>query len=258
MTTPERFRRTEQLLGPAALATLAKSRVAVVGLGAVGSYAVEALARAGIGFLRLVDFDVIRHSNFNRQLYALEPNLGRPKAEVARERVLQINPACEVEARSVFVDAATAPGLLQPAVDVLVDAIDSVGPKVALLAAAKAAGCPVVSSMGAATRLDPDLVRVADIADTTECPLARFIRKRLRRLGIETGITCIFSLEPARQSRPPALTEDETLPRGRPRRPIGSLSYMTGIFGLRAAHEVLRLLLPDLQAQAPQDPQIAG
>ncbi len=94
-------------------------------------------------------------------------------------------------------------------------------------------------------------------------PTGRYVQQSLlvrlkRRLGIETGITCIFSLEPARQSRPPALTEDETLPRGRPRRPIGSLSYMTGIFGLRAAHEVLRLLLPDLQAQAPQDPQIAG
>lgn len=254
MIIPERFRRTAQLLGPSAVATLAKSRVAVVGLGAVGSYAVEALTRAGIGYLRLVDFDIIRPSNFNRQLYALEATVGRPKAEVARERALNINPSCQVDIRQIFVDAATAPDLLRPPVDVLVDAIDSVGPKVALLAAARTAACPTISSMGAATRLNPDLVRVADLSETTDCPLARFIRKRLRRLGIESGITCIFSVEPARSSLSPVLTEAESWPRGRPRRPIGSLSYMTGIFGLRAAYEVLRVLLPELKESVPNRP----
>lgn len=247
MSVNERFKRTEQLLGAEALAILAKSRVAVVGLGAVGSYAVEALARAGVGFFRLVDFDVIRHSNFNRQLYALESNLDRPKAHVARERVLQINPSCEVDMREVFVNSESAPELLKPPVDVLLDAIDSVGPKTALLATAAAAGCPTVSVMGAASRLNPELVQVADISRTVNCPLARFIRKRLRRLGVDSGITCVFSSEAA----PPVLAEpemgEETRVRGRPRRPIGSLSYMTGIFGLRAAHEALRILLPGVR-----------
>lgn len=240
----ERFQRTEQLLGSAALTTLTRSRVAVAGLGAVGSYAVEALARAGVGFLRLVDFDVIRPGNFNRQLYALSQNLNRPKTDVASERIRQINPDCEIEIRPVFVDTQTAASILEPPVDVLLDAIDSVGPKVALLAAAKAAHCPVISAMGAASRLDPDLVRVADISKTTACPLARFIRKRLRRLGIESGVTCIFSIEQARPVLLPPEENADTLRRGRARRPIGSLSYMTGIFGLRAAHEALRLLLP--------------
>ncbi len=243
MNIPERFQRTAQLIGPEALAILAKSRVAVVGLGAVGSYAVEALARAGVGYLRLVDFDVIRLSNFNRQLYALEQNMNRQKTEIARERVLQINPDCVIETRCALVNAANAAEMFLPPVDVLVDAIDSVGPKTALLAAAHVAGCPAISCMGAASRLEPELLRAADISETDICPLARFIRKRLRRHGIKKGIKCIFSIEPVNPSRLPFYPEPAILPKGRVRQPIGSLSYMTGIFGLRAAHEALQILL---------------
>lgn len=239
-----RFCRSEQLLGPEKMAKLSAARVAVFGLGAVGSYAVEALARAGVGALRLVDCDTIRLSNFNRQLYALESTLGRPKAEVARERVLAINPACRVDARQAFVAENNAAELLEGKFDVVVDAIDSVTPKVALIAAAVRAGLPVVASMGAATRLDPGAVRVGDISETEICPLARFIRKKLRRHGVERGVTCIYSVEPARNKAPPVGEEEpDTFAIGRPRKPIGSLSYMTGLFGLLAAHQALRRIV---------------
>jgi tRNA A37 threonylcarbamoyladenosine dehydratase len=240
-----RFLRTEMLLGKEGLERLRNARVLVVGLGAVGSYAVEGLARAGVGHLRLADFDVVRPSNINRQLYALESTLNRPKAEIARERVLDINPQCDVEALRVFADAETALGLLSPAPDVVIDAIDSVNPKVELIAAAVTAGVCIVSSMGAATRIDHRAVRVADISETSVCPLARMVRKKLKTRGIERGVTCVFSTEPPDRAAlgevdaetPPG--EREALERGRRRRPLGSLSCLTGMFGLIAAHEAI-------------------
>lgn len=246
-----RFCRIEQLLGMQALERLRSARVAVFGLGAVGSYAVEALARAGVGYLMLVDCDVIRRSNFNRQLYALESTLGKTKVEAACARVRDINPGCVVDGRHVFVDGAVARTLAAPPLDVVVDAIDSVSPKVELIAAAVLAGLPVVSSMGAATRTDPALARAGDLAETQMCPLARFIRKRLRKRGIEQGVRCIYSIEPAHNHRPAVGPDPEpdTFERGRPRKPIGSLPYMTGIFGLLAAYEALRILVP----LTPQD-----
>lgn len=246
----DRFCRIEQLLGRAALEKLQAARVAVFGLGAVGSYAVEALARAGVGHLRLVDCDVVRPSNFNRQLYALESTLNRPKVEAARARVLDINPACTVEAHQAFVEGSTAAALLAPPLDVVVDAIDSVAPKVALIATAVRAGLKVVASMGAATRLDPFLIRVGDISETEVCPLAKFVRKKLRAAGVEHGVRCIYSIEPPRntpppkRSLPPVADEPETFAKGRPRKPIGSLSYATGMFGLLAAYEAIKMIVP--------------
>ena len=239
-----RFCRIEQLIGRPALEKLKNARVAVFGLGAVGSYAVEALARAGIGYLRLVDCDAVRRSNFNRQLYALESTLGHPKAEVARARVMDINPACMVDARQAFVDGSTAPALLAQPLDVVVDAIDSVSPKVMLITAAVRAGLKVVASMGAATRLDPSKIRVGDIAETEVCPLAKFVRKKLRANGIEQGVRCIYSVEPARNIPSTIGAEPETFVKGRPRQPMGSLSYATGIFGLLAACEAIKMIVP--------------
>jgi tRNA threonylcarbamoyladenosine dehydratase len=234
-----RFIRTERLLGPEALERLRCATVAVVGMGAVGSYAVEGLTRSGVGALRLVDFDAVRSSNINRQLYALDSTVGRPKVEVARERVRDINPECAVDVRSTFVDWESAPGILDPAPDVLIDAIDSVGPKVALLATAVARGVATIAVMGAALRRDPSAIRVDDIAQTQGCPLARLIRRRLRRQGVSSGITCVYSIEPL-PPRPahaiPSENPDETpFIRGRPREPLGSMSTLTGIFGLWAA-----------------------
>jgi len=241
----DRFSRTELLIGKEALDKLRRSRVAVFGLGAVGSYAVEALARAGVGHLRLVDCDCIRPGNINRQLYALESTLNMPKSEVARQRVLDINPACEVEALQEFVSKKNMDAILRKPLDAVVDAIDSLTPKVELLAACVAAGIPIISSMGAATRLDPSMIRVDDISGTDVCPLARFVRKRLRRKGISRGITCIYSLEEARNvSAATAGDEPAVCERGRQRRTIGSLSYITGIFGLLAAGEALKVLVP--------------
>ena len=244
-----RFIRTEMLLGKEGLAKLRQARVTVVGLGAVGSYAAEGLARAGVGHLRLVDFDVVRQSNINRQLYALESTLGRPKVEVARERVLDINPQCDVEAMSVFVDAQTSPQLLAPAPSVVIDAIDSVSPKVELIAAAVSAGVRIISSMGAATRTDYRRIRVADISETDVCPLARMVRKKLKKRGVERGVTCVFSTEPpnrdalgSAEAEPPP-GEGEALERGRRRRALGSLSCVTGMFGLIAAHEAILALV---------------
>lgn len=239
-----RFVRTELLLGAEGLARLRNARVRVAGLGAVGSYAVEGLAHAGIGHLRLVDFDIVQPSNINRQLYALESTVGRPKVEVAAERVLDINPGCEVDVRRAFIDGDTAPDLLAGGFEAVIDAIDSLGPKVALLRAAHRAGLWTVSCMGAATRTDPLSIRIGDIASTERCPLARFVRKRLRRDGIASGIRCVYSLEPARAPAPHDADTDPAAPgfehrRGRKRRPLGSLSTRTGMFGLTAATEVI-------------------
>ena len=196
-----------------------------------------------------MDFDEIRPTNLNRQLLALHSTLGRPKVEVARERLLDINPRCAVEALKLFGDEQTRPQILAGA-DALVDAIDSVGPKFGLLRDAATAGVPIiVSSMGAAERTDPTQLRVADLAKTDRCPLARFMRKRLRAAGFPRGITCVFSAElPRKTSRAlqaaalenPA--EKDVLARGRQRRPLGSLPTLTGIFGLVAANVVIMKL----------------
>ncbi len=239
----DRFKRTELLLGAEAMRRLAGSRIMVVGMGAVGSYAVEALARSGVGGLTLVDFDAIHTSNLNRQLFALESTLGRPKIDVATERVRDIHPACQVTPTACFINDESAPGLLaaqRP--DVLIDAIDSLNAKVSLLYHAVDAGIPVVSSMGAATRTDPLAVRVADLADTAQCPLARFVRKRLRRRGIESGIRCIYSLEPAREEARGEL-EAAVVGSGRPRQVLGSFACVTGVFGLTAAREAISMLV---------------
>ena len=238
------FARTELLLGEAALARLARARVVVFGLGGVGSFAVEALARAGVGHLRLVDHDVVSPSNLNRQLFALRSTLGRSKAEVAAERVRDINPDCDVEARHVFIHTDTLPELLTPRPDVVVDAIDSVSCKVAVLKTAHDLGLPILSSMGAGGRLDSAQVRVGDLSETRMCPLATVMRRSLRKAGITTGIRCVYSLEPADNKRPanPLDIEAHRGP-GRARRPVGTIAYMPAIVGMKVAEEVLLRLL---------------
>jgi tRNA A37 threonylcarbamoyladenosine dehydratase len=221
----------------------------VVGLGAVGSYATEALARSGIGRLRLVDCDEIRPSNFNRQLYALDSTLGRPKTEVAAERVRDINPDCHIESLPLFAHADTLDTVLAGPPDLVIDAIDSVNPKVTLLAACQQRSIPIISSMGAALRRDPTKIRIGSLDHTHGCPLARQIRKRLKRQGISLQIPCIYSVEPVHNLPTKAIgTEDptnETFIRGRPRRPLGSLPTLTGIFGLTAANTAIEILLAD-------------
>jgi len=244
---PQRFARIQTLLGEAACARLRESFVTVVGLGAVGSYATEALARSGIGRLRLVDFDRVQPTNFNRQLYALESNLGRLKVDVARERIAQIHPQCRVEALAVFAHNDTLDVILDGPPDLVIDAIDSLNPKVHLLAAVQRRGISIISSMGAALRTDPSAIRIGPLSQTDQCPLARLLRRRLRRMQVHLDFTCVYSIEPvarpARDTAGPNPDEDNMLHRGRKRRVLGSLPTLTGLFGLYTAHAALDHLL---------------
>ena len=247
MGLSKRFARTELLLGSDALARLGRARVMVVGLGAVGSYALEALARAGVGQFTLVDFDRLSVTNVNRQLLALESTLGRAKTDVARERLLDINPGCQVERLPLLVNAETIGQIMAQPADLVVDAIDSLNPKVELLASMVTDRRRVISSMGAATRRDPWALRVGDLAETRVCPLAAALRQRLRRRGVRSGVRCIYSIEPVVAPPPEAEAavvslEEDNLGSGRPRRPLGSISYLTGMFGLLLAREALELL----------------
>ena len=240
----DRFIRTELLLGRKKLDLLKESSVTVCGLGAVGSYAVEALARAGIGMLRLVDFDVIRSTNFNRQLYALSSNIGKFKADIAAQRVNEINPECRVELFKLFLHHDTFNEVFMHPTDVVVDAIDSVTPKVFLLAECYRRKISVISSMGAGGKTDPASIQADDLFNTKNCRLAQQVRKGLKKMGISSGIRSVYSTElPKKISGIVDEEETEFYERGRVRKPVGSLSYITGIFGLRIAHEVCNYLL---------------
>ena len=247
------FSRTEQLLGKEGVARLAESRVAIFGLGGVGSFAVEALARAGVGHLRLVDYDSCNATNINRQLLATHSALGQPKVALASARVLDIHPACQVDARQVFINGDTVEGLLEPELDLVVDAIDSLSSKVLLLEACVALGLPAVSSMGAGGRLDGAQVFCGDLDETRICPLARVVRQRLHRRNIRTGIRCVYSVEPARNTLPHDPQDaGEHFGTGRTRAPIGTISYMPALFGLRVAQEVIaQLLVPPPDPRTP-------
>ena len=238
-----RFSRLKRLIGPERLDLLRSKTVTVVGLGAVGGYALEGLARAGINHFRLVDFDKVCLTNINRQVLALESTLGRPKVEVARDRVKDINPDCRVETLDLFVDAETVDQVLFPQPDLIIDAIDSLNPKIELLVRITEQGIPVISSMGAALRTDPTLIRVDDIMDSWKCPMAKRIRKRLRRRGVEAGIPCVYSTEDVDFAHSGVEIVDEQgqghdqgIERGRVRQVLGSLPTVTAIFGLTIAN----------------------
>jgi tRNA A37 threonylcarbamoyladenosine dehydratase len=211
----------------------------------VGGYCLEGLARAGVGRFILVDFDIIRPTNLNRQLLATETSLDLPKVEAARERVAGINPAAQVQIFRTFVDQETLPQLIALKPDMLIDAIDSLGPKIHLLNAVHKSGIPVISSMGAATRTDPSRIRIADLLDTKICPLASRIRRRLKKDGIGRGIICVYSeeLQDVHALSADPSFEPGDLERGRPRRRLGSLSTITGIFGLTIANYVIFRLI---------------
>ncbi|MCP3888657.1 MAG: tRNA threonylcarbamoyladenosine dehydratase [Desulfobulbaceae bacterium] len=243
----ERFTRTEQLLGEKRFRTLQSKLVTVVGLGAVGGYVVEGLVRAGIQHLRIVDFDTVQTSNINRQLLALETTLGRPKAAVARERVLAINSECTVEALPLFAGEETLDEIFDPVPDLLIDAIDSLNPKVQLLHGAYIRNIPTISSMGAALRTDPSQIRTGELFSTSNCPLAKHVRKRLRRRGVGEGIECVYSREKfdfdyQRPSQDEKIGETPFSDRGRERNILGSLPTITGIFGLTIANMAIMKL----------------
>ena len=222
--------RTRILLGDAAVETLARSRILCLGLGGVGGAAVEMLARMGAGSMTLVDGDTFSESNLNRQLGALHSTIGRSKAQVWRERCLEINPGgCFTAADRFIRSQQDIDELLQQEFDVVIDAIDELGPKCDFLAACHERGIFVISSMGAGGRRDAAQIRVADIGKTFGCPLAKAVRSRLRTRGITRGIPAVF-------------TPEESAPR-KPGEPVGSLSFIVCAFGLYLAQTAVDHLL---------------
>lgn len=232
----ERFIREEALLGPAAMERLKNSHVAVFGLGGVGSWAVEALARGGIGTLTLVDFDTVGESNLNRQLFALNSTLGQPKAMVAAARVRDINPDIRVFPRVERYTAETRDSLLSSEYHYILDAIDIVTSKLDLIQSAHALGIPIVSCLGTGNRLEASGFRISDIADTRDDPLARVMRKELRKRGILHTPVLWAPGEPEK----PAVTGEEP-PQGRRSIP-GSVSWVPSSAGLMLAGYVIRSL----------------
>lgn len=255
-----RFDRTGRLIGDAGMQRLAKSRVVVFGLGGVGSYAVEGLVRSGVGHLTLVDFDVVCVTNSNRQLHATVSTVGKAKAELLAQRCKQINPDCDVVPVVDFYRAEVADQLLAGPWDFVVDAIDNVKAKLHLLHECLGRKLPVVSSMGAAGRLDPTYLRVDDLCETHMDQFAKDIRKLLKRkYGVDTnsptGITAVFSIEPRRDPQPlayDAATEGFqcVCPQGENefhscehRNQIdGSVAFVTSVFGMQMAGVVVRRL----------------
>ncbi|MBQ7092480.1 MAG: tRNA threonylcarbamoyladenosine dehydratase, partial [Clostridia bacterium] len=231
----ERFCRTELVLGREAMERLKSASVAVFGIGGVGSYAAEALARSGVGRLMLVDDDTVAESNINRQLIALTSTVGRQKALVMRDRALDINPDINIDARPVRFDESTVSQFDFFGYDYIVDAIDSVTSKILLIERAKAAGVPIICSMGTGNKLHPECFCIEDISKTTVCPLARVVRRELKKRGIE-GVKVLYSKEPA--IAPKEESDEELLP-GK-HRITGSVAFVPSVAGLMLAGEVIR------------------
>ncbi len=243
MSATDRLTRTRMLLGDEGLSRLQNAAVMVVGLGAVGGYALEALARSGIGRLVLVDFDVFDESNINRQILALTSTVGQKKTEVARRRVLDINPDCIVETKDMFVNADTLPQLLDIPVDFVVDAIDALNPKCCLMEALYERGIPFISSMGAALKTDPSFIKCGTLSASKNCGLAKFIRKRLRKRGLEISrINCVYSDEQVCLPETALAFDGDDVSAGRVRHTLGSLPTITAIFGLTIANYVITSL----------------
>lgn len=235
------FERTRILLDDQEQSRLARAHVLVAGLGGVGSYCAEALARAGVGRLTIIDHDVVGASNINRQLPALLSTVGQSKAELMAARIRDINPACELTVIREFLVPETVADIVPADVDFVIDCIDSLNCKVALVATSVERGLRVASSMGAGNKLDPGRIRLADISKTSMCPLAAVMRKRLKKRGIPKGVLTVFSDEPGRAPLPPQPVEG----RGRARAVNGTISYMPPLFGLMLAGAVVQRLIAE-------------
>lgn len=235
--TNDIYTRTELLLQPEGLQKLRQSHVLVVGLGGVGGYAAEQLCRSGIGNLTLVDGDVVSETNINRQIIALHSTIAQPKAEVLKSRLLDINPECHLHIVNEFIrDDRMIEILESDHFDYVVDAIDTLSPKVFLLYHCVQRSLRVVSSMGSAGKMDPSQVYISDISKSSVCPLAAMVRKRLHRMGITQGIQVVYSTEKVPQY---AMIEDVSQNK---RTTIGTISYMPPIFGCCCASVVIRSL----------------
>lgn len=243
------FSRTQLLLGQEAMSRLKQARVAVFGIGGVGGYTAEALVRSGIGSIDLIDSDTVSVTNMNRQLFATHSTVGQLKVEVAKKRLLDINPEAVIRTYPVFYTPETADEFDFTQYDYIVDAIDTVTGKLCLAKRAFAVGTPIISCMGAGNKLDGTAFRVADISKTSICPLARVMRKELKKLGI-SHMKVVYSTE---EALTPVGAEEEAAAIGKRQIP-GSTSYIPGIAGLLLAGEVIKALAA-CQAQLSQPGQ---
>ncbi len=230
----KQFSRSAILLGEGGVEKLTLSRVAVFGIGGVGGYCAEALARAGVGAIDLIDNDRVTETNLNRQIIALKSTVGRYKTEVMKERIADINPLCKVECFNVFFSHSCVDMPDFSVYDYVVDAIDTVSGKIEIIARAKRAGTPVISCMGAGNKLDPTRFEVADIDKTSVCPLARVMRRELKQRHI-SGVKVIYSKE---EPVPARYVTDED--RGEKRTIAGSVGFVPSVAGLIAAGEVIK------------------
>jgi len=247
---PASLARTAAYFGVEGMAKLRGATVAIVGLGGVGSHAACALVRNGVGAVRLVDFDTVTASSLNRHAVATPSDVGRSKVQVLAEALARMDPSIRIDGRQAFFAQETRATLLEAPLSFVIDAIDSVGPKVELLSACVEMGLPVISCLGAAGRIRGDYVQQADIFDSHTCPLARMIRKRLHQVGIHAAIPAIFTPEVPCAPLPPD-ENDPFLPRGRRRRQLPSVGVVPGIAGYAAAGYVLRTLSA---ADSPRSP----
>lgn len=234
--------RTELLVGAEGLERLFESSVAVIGLGGVGAYAAEMLCRAGVGHLILLDSDVVSESNKNRQLIALDSTIGKPKSAVLAERLKDINPDVRLTLINCYLEEGGIQQLLgEHKVDFLVDAIDTLAPKIALIKYCVESGIPHVSSMGAGAKFDATAVRLADLSKSYNCPLAYILRKKLRKVGISKGFKVVFSEELPRREAIVAVEERNK------KSNVGTISYLPAVFGCVCAQAAVEHLLKALQ-----------
>lgn len=233
--------RTELLLGSEKCEILKNACVLVVGLGGVGAYAAEMIARAGVGKMTIADADVVSPSNINRQLIALHSTVGQSKAELVAQRLRDINPEIKLTVVNRYIKDEETYALLDSApFDYAVDAIDTLSPKLALIKGCLDRNIPVVSSMGAGAKTDPTLMEIADISKTHHCPLAHMLRKRLHKLGIRSGFRAVFSPEPMREGAMIPCEEQNK------KSNVGTISYIPALFGIGCASVAIRDLIGEM------------
>ncbi|MGZ0052773.1 tRNA threonylcarbamoyladenosine dehydratase [Brevibacillus gelatini] len=240
------FSRCELAIGPEGLEKMKNSRVAVLGVGGVGSFTVEALARTGVGKLVLVDKDVVDITNINRQIHANLNTIGQKKAELMKERIAAINPECEVVTLNMFYNNETAEQLFAHELDYIVDAMDTMSAKLHLIQEAKRRRIPIISSMGAANKMDPTRFEVADISQTSYDPIAKVIRRELRKKGIYKGVKVVYSKEipvTVRTDVREKIVTNPDSPISKVRQPPASNAFVPSVAGLILASVVVRDLL---------------
>ena len=234
--------RTELLLGEEKLATLKNANVLVVGVGGVGAYAAEMIVRSGVGRMTIADADKVSETNINRQLVALHSTVGREKCDILADRLKDINPELQLTVVNRFIKDDETDALLDSdKFDYVVDAIDTLSPKLALIKGALDRGIRIVSSMGAGAKTDPTLMEIKDIAKTHHCPLAHMLRKRLHKIGIKRGFWAVFSPEPVREGAM-ILCEEQNKKSN-----VGTISYIPALFGIGCASVVIRDLIGEFK-----------